>query len=223
MSAWKPSSRTKKEKSDDFLTDPLLVRSLGEFDLDPCSSVYQDAPLAARSYRWPEHNGLLLEWSGRVWCNPPYTEIRKWTERMILHNNGVFLIPARTSTLAFEQIWSAARGILFPFRRLKYWRPDGRQYAHFWGDALCVFGLDNACVDALRYCNIAGVLVTQKEIVRGNYRNSSKPGSASSSASESETHQQPETETRQEQIDFDEEAEIIYEEEDREERNRTRA
>ena len=80
-------------KTDNWLTPPELVRSLGAFDLDPCASHDQTQPLAAREYKLPEHNGLLEPWSGRVWCNPPYSQLKAWASRFTLHANGIMICP----------------------------------------------------------------------------------------------------------------------------------
>lgn len=54
------------------------------FDLDPC-------PLKA------DFDGLQLDWNGRrVFCNPPYSEIRPWVEKAVASRAlTVFVVPAR--------------------------------------------------------------------------------------------------------------------------------
>jgi hypothetical protein len=65
--------RRTERSSDIWLTPPSIIRALGIFDTDPCA-----APLprpwdtALTHYGAPEHDGLAVEWSGRVWMNPPY-------------------------------------------------------------------------------------------------------------------------------------------------------
>ena len=56
-----------------------------------------------------EQDGLIQEWSGVVWCNPPYgREMPKWLEKAVEEKkNGVtsvFLIPARTNTRWFHDL-----------------------------------------------------------------------------------------------------------------------
>lgn len=100
--------------TDNWLTPPELIEAAGPFDLDPCAYHSQPWPTAARMYALPQENGLLLPWHGVVFCNPPYgDEMPKWTERMALHNNGLFLVFARTETFGFRPISKYAAAVLF--------------------------------------------------------------------------------------------------------------
>lgn len=56
---------------DEWLTPPEIIKALGQFDLDPCAPVVRPWDTAERHYSIKD-NGLMLPWSGRVWCNPPY-------------------------------------------------------------------------------------------------------------------------------------------------------
>lgn len=70
-------------QKDHWLTPPELLTALGGFDLDPCAYHSQPWKTAKTQYALPEHDGLLMPWEGRVWCNPPYgKETKKWIERM---------------------------------------------------------------------------------------------------------------------------------------------
>lgn len=54
-----------------------------------------------------ERNGLVREWSGRVWCNPPYSDIEPWVKKAWLeYRRGdcdviAMLLPANRT----EQPW----------------------------------------------------------------------------------------------------------------------
>lgn len=75
------------------------------FTLDACA-----LPENAKCDRYftPEQDGLKQEWTGTVWCNPPYgREIGKWVEKAYnaAMDNGatvVMLLPARTDTQWFH-------------------------------------------------------------------------------------------------------------------------
>ena len=56
---------------DEWLTPPEIVKSLGEFDLDPCSPIERPWDTAKNHFTIND-NGLIQNWFGRVWCNPPY-------------------------------------------------------------------------------------------------------------------------------------------------------
>lgn len=79
-----------------WLTPLSFVRSLGEFDLDPCA--YPEHHTAKRLICLPEC-GLKQEWYGRVWLNPPYgREAAIWMKKLKEHGNGIALIFARLET-----------------------------------------------------------------------------------------------------------------------------
>ena len=48
-------------------------RVMGEIDLDPASSELAQETVRASSYYTKDDDGLVSEWSGRVWLNPPYS------------------------------------------------------------------------------------------------------------------------------------------------------
>ena len=144
--------------TNDWWTPPELVQSCGEFDLDPCAGVGQQ-PLAKAFYCLPEADGLILPWTGRVWCNPPYgPHVGEWVERMAVHCNGILLIFARVETKAWSKIWATADAVLFPSRRITFLKPDGSKAKSGTApSAFCAYGLNN--VDALRNSGIHGALV----------------------------------------------------------------
>jgi phage N-6-adenine-methyltransferase len=81
------------------LFDPLNVEF--EFTLDAAASA--DNALLERFYD-RESDGLASSWHGeRVWCNPPYSDIRPWVEKMLRSNAQlvVMLLPANRC----EQSW----------------------------------------------------------------------------------------------------------------------
>lgn len=112
----------------EWLTPPELVKSLGEFDLDPCSPI--DAPFFhAKTNFTTLDNGLVKDWFGRVYLNPPYGRgMELWLEKLKFHGNGIALIFARTETKCFFQhIWNDADAILFVKGRIKFYHVSGVQ------------------------------------------------------------------------------------------------
>lgn len=51
---------------------------LDRFDLDVAACVHAHL---SDNYYTEEMNGLLLPWTGHVWCNPPYDLIRPWVAK----------------------------------------------------------------------------------------------------------------------------------------------
>ena len=147
-------------KNDEWLTPPEILRTLGEFDLDPCAPVVRPWSMAKWHYD-KNDNGLEQPWKGRVWLNPPFgREAVKWLRKMKTHGNGIALIPARTETAMFyETVWGAADGVLFLKGRPHFHFVDGRRAAFNSGApiALVAYGSDN--LEALRHSGLGFVVV----------------------------------------------------------------
>lgn len=115
------------ESTDIWLTPPHIIKSLGEFDLDPCSPIDRIWDTAKHHYT-EKDDGLIQEWFGRVYLNPPYNRyiIPQFMAKMAAHNNGIALIFARTENkFWFQSIWEVASSILFIKGRLRFHNQDG--------------------------------------------------------------------------------------------------
>ena len=117
-----------KAGKDEWLTPPEIIKALGEFDLDPCSPIDRPWDTAKKHYTMLD-NGLMQDWNGRVWCNPPYgNEAIFWLEKCAMHGNAIALTFARTETqMFFKCVWDKADAILFIKGRLKFYHVDGTQ------------------------------------------------------------------------------------------------
>lgn len=100
-------------QTDIWLTPLNLVQGLGEFDLDPCGEL--DHPTARTIYT---ENGLEKDWFGRVWLNPPYSNLAPWLEKLYVHGNGIALVFARTDTTWGQKFMPLASSIFFPKGRI---------------------------------------------------------------------------------------------------------
>jgi phage N-6-adenine-methyltransferase len=145
--------------TDVWLTPPSILEALGEFDLDPCSSLNRPWDTAKHHYTI-EDDGLAQEWFGRVWCNPPYGKaMNPFLDKMVKHGNGIVLIFARTETKAFfDYVWDKADAILFIKGRLKFHTPDGKVAGTAGSPSVLIaYGEEN--VRALETCGIEGKLL----------------------------------------------------------------
>lgn len=90
---------------DNLGTDPALFARLNErfrFTLDAAAT---HANAKCERYYTLEDDGLTMPWAGRVWCNPPYSQIGKWVEKAWEESDRceliVMLLPANRP----EQGW----------------------------------------------------------------------------------------------------------------------
>lgn len=101
--------------SDHWATPKAVYEALDSefhFDFDPC----------------PLHtfDGLIANWHGNVFCNPPYSNIRKFLSRGLAAlaekrvHVVVYLLPSRTDTKWFHEYAIKAREIRFLRGRLKF-------------------------------------------------------------------------------------------------------
>lgn len=120
--------QSRKMLKDEWLTPPWIIRDLGPFDLDPCAPVIRPWETAEKYYTI-EDNGLLQQWDGYTWCNPPYgLEASRWLEMMSMHDNGIALIFARTDTnMFFKYAWETASAMLFIRGRLHFHHVSGER------------------------------------------------------------------------------------------------
>lgn len=132
---------------DVWLTPPHVLEALGPFDLDPCGAPTEaNWTTAQHHYRLPD-DGLSLPWHGRVWCNPPYSNVWRWLDRLANHGTGTALIFARTETAGFQaHVWGRATAVLFLAGRLTFHHRDGSKAAANSGAPSCLvaYGADDA-------------------------------------------------------------------------------
>ena len=110
--------------TDTWLTPLSIIQSLGEFDMDPCA--FPGHLTAKTLLTQPTHDGLQEPWAGRVWLNPPYSDVRPWLEKLSSHpDGGVALLFARTDVAWFHDVATKADSIFFPRGRIKFLRSNG--------------------------------------------------------------------------------------------------
>lgn len=111
--------------SDNWETPLDLFERLDQefnFDLDVCANSLNKK---CDKYYTLEENGLIQEWKGNIWCNPPYgRNIVKWVkkayESSLNGNLVVMLLPARTDTKWFHDYIYNKSEIRFIKGRLKF-------------------------------------------------------------------------------------------------------
>lgn len=142
---------------DEWLTPPELIKSLGEFDLDPCSPINRPWDTAKNHYTIVD-DGLLQDWHGRVWLNPPYgAHCWNWLNKLSIHKNGIALIFARTGASGFRrEVWNKAESVLFIDGRLFFYHVNGQRAKHNSGSDSVLIAYDKQNSEVLKNCQIKG-------------------------------------------------------------------
>lgn len=121
-----------EETTDDWHTPPevldLARAILGGFDTDPASC--REAQDRVRASRWygPVEDGLVLPWPGRVWLNPPFSNIAEWVDGAVERVGGdtdavILCCHANTDARWWHKL--AAYPVALSQGRVRYLRPGG--------------------------------------------------------------------------------------------------
>lgn len=69
-------------------------------------------------------DGLQIDWQNKNFVNPPYSKLKIWVHKSIeqskLNKEVILLIPARTDTQAFKQLYDYGAHFIFITGRLKF-------------------------------------------------------------------------------------------------------
>jgi len=127
-------------ESNEYYTPPQYIEAarevMGGIDLDPASCEIAQQAVRASRYYTERDDGLVQEWIGRVWMNPPYGKVGNessqgyWAQRLIeQHKAGnvteaVFLVKAAVGYEWFEALWDQLP-VCFARDRISFIRVDG--------------------------------------------------------------------------------------------------
>lgn len=97
---------------------------LGMIDLDPASSGKANTIVRAKRFYTEQDDGLLQEWSGRVYMNPPYSSalIKSFCIKFLESNitSGIVLVNNATETEWFQLLLAGSDAICLVEGRIKY-------------------------------------------------------------------------------------------------------
>ena len=115
-------------ETDEWYTPPELLEAIGcSYDLDPCSPG-KGHWVPARSVYTKADNGLLQNWHGFVFMNPPFGGRNghvPWLLKFLSHGNGIAIVRSYTSSEWFQKYAVLADAMLFPRGKTKFIRSDG--------------------------------------------------------------------------------------------------
>jgi phage N-6-adenine-methyltransferase len=120
----------------------------GVISLDPCSSYEANQVVRAESYYTVEDDGLLFDWHGNIWMNPPYETrmVVPFVEHLSRQfecgnvKQAVTLVNNATETRWFQTLIEHASAIAFIQGRIQYWRPGQEANSPLQGQAIVYHG-----------------------------------------------------------------------------------
>ncbi len=122
------NARLRPSQTDIWLTPRWLIEAIGPFDFDPCGAPEGSSHDCARRVNRLPSCGLSAEWGGRVWLNPPYSNVAPFIAKLAEHGRGTALLYARTDTRWFhESIARRASLIALFVGRVQFVRRDGTE------------------------------------------------------------------------------------------------
>jgi hypothetical protein len=141
---------TYSERSETWVTPQWIIDKIGLSTLDPCG--FRDGALSQTAEHYfsldQGHDGLIEEWFGSVYVNPPYADTGKWLKKGVeyFHRTGnelIFCLPCRTYNKWFQEEVKQATGIVFLNGRTHFLDANGKDRggASF-PVCLVAFGLD---------------------------------------------------------------------------------
>lgn len=141
--------------SDEWYTPAHVLRSVGlTFDLDPASPKGGLPWVPATRHYSIEDDGLRRDWTGRVWLNPPYSEVATWTRKLAYHGHGVALVFARTDTEWFQWAMLRADAVCFISGRLAFVKRNGEPGPMSAGAPSCLIAYGDDCAAAIATCGL---------------------------------------------------------------------
>jgi hypothetical protein len=155
-------SVTHEGETNTWFTPQDIIKTLGPFDLDPCTQSYRPFDTALRHICEDKGEcGLSVKWQGRVWLNPPYGRtIARWLSKLADHGDGIALVFSRTETTWAQSLLSRADSVNFLKGRIAFLRANGKPVTNAGtGSMLLAFGAAN--VEAIK--RIEGVIYTPND------------------------------------------------------------
>ena len=165
-----------KSQKDIWQTPPEVYEPIREkegcIDLDPCAA--ENTNIAQNNYTLPEDDGLLNDWFGISFVNPPFSLKKEFLKKAVQEykygnlKRAYILLPDSTDAKSWwhEYIASEFEWSWFPEGRINYIDPDSKEQVSgvSFGSSVSVLG--NPPEELLYYWNKNGDVV-HRPFVRG--------------------------------------------------------
>jgi len=141
-----------------WLTPPEIINLLGPFDIDPCAAPCpRPWKTANEHYTELDGDGLVKNWNGIAWVNPPYgNKAEAWLHKLAMHGEGIALIFARTETAWFQRVMHHDWLLFFPAGRLFFYKPTGERAGGNAGAPSVFLAIGEESKKRLSNCGISG-------------------------------------------------------------------
>lgn len=152
--------------ADTWLTPRWILDQLGAFDLDPCAAIDNPAWTRAKTVYTRDEDGLKQDWCGRVFLNPPYSNIGPWVKKLAEmqqeeRGSGIALLPVTMDTDAwFDWVWPNASSILVLKGRIRFTAPDGSTTTGRPRVAVALVAFGDKQAEYLCNFTVSGVLIS---------------------------------------------------------------
>lgn len=126
------------------------VEVMGRIDLDPASSDAAQKTVRAGRFFSKEDDGLLQDWAGNIWLNPPYASglVDKFANKLVDSlpdiEQAVVLVNNATETRWFQLLANHADAICFVAKRIKFLDANGEpKQSPLQGQAFFYYGMNS--------------------------------------------------------------------------------
>ena len=133
-SAFLPKKWIGASGDDEYYTPPEIVEASrlalgGQIDLDPASNAEAQRVVKAKKYYTKEDDGLSKEWSGRVFLNPPFSDLKGFSNKLVadLKNieSVVFIGRMDVGNKWGQKLLSWCTVFCVPRKRIQFYKPGG--------------------------------------------------------------------------------------------------
>jgi len=143
----------------EWYTPPHVFKALGcSFDMDVASPGKEKTPwIPADTFICQA--SLAREWRGFIWMNPPFggrNALVPWLEKFFTHNNGIALVPDRTSAPWWQSFAPKASSILFVAPKIKFIGTNG-YHGKSPAQGTCLMAAGEYAMDALSVARANGL------------------------------------------------------------------